>query len=117
MSSPAELTPVVVRAFNAKNFEDNSVDIGEFGVVFPNNGNVFLLLKNDTMGAVDVTIETPAVFDEDLDLDDRVVEVPAEDVLLIGVFPQRYYNDGTGKVKLTVGGANYDDVEAMAFYR
>ncbi len=92
----------------------NSELIGNDGVAFPNNGRVYLMLYNTTSGAVNVTIATPATFDTDLELDDRVVAVPGDGALLVGVFPTNLYNQANGNID--VDAANNDEIRAAAFY-
>ena len=111
------LNIVTTKSYDEKKFSEHKEAIGEGGLEFENNGNVLLLMKNTTAESITVTIETPATFDSDLDLDDREVSVPGEDTILIGPFSTRFYNDTDGNVTLTVDSADYDDVEVMGFYR
>lgn len=94
----------------------NSELIGADGVAFPNNGRVYLMLYNTTAGSIDVTIATPATFDTDLTLADRVVAVPANGASFVGVFPTNLYNQGDGNIHVDVAGADADDIRAAAFY-
>lgn len=94
----------------------NSELIGADGVSFTNNGRVFLLLYNTTAGAIDVTIETPATFDSDLEVDDRVITVPANGAMLAGVFPTHLYNQAGGAVHVDVAIGDVDEIRACAFF-
>ncbi len=76
-------------------------------VKFLNNGKQVLLFKNAT-GATDLTIQTPKQEDTDLDIDDRVITVAAEDTVLVGPFNQSLYNDATGHVNVTRSAVSVD---------
>ena len=97
----ASINPVTVRSNDPKEFGNIAESFGTGEVTFSNSGNVIVLLHNTTISPITVTIETPATFDVDLDLDDREVSVPAEDILIIGPFPARLYNDSEQVVTMT----------------
>lgn len=98
-----------------KEFEAEKTAIGADGLAVPNDGRVYLLLKNITAGIIDVTIPTPVLFDTDLSLNDRVISVPANDMVLAGPFNRNLYNQNDNVIHLDVAGADADDIEVVAF--
>lgn len=96
-----ELTPVRPLAHEEQDFEENCTDFEHGEVFFENKGNVYLIIKNGTTSSAAITVETPATFDEDLELADRVINVAQDKIVVVGPFATRYYNDSDGNVVLT----------------
>ncbi|MCP4566480.1 MAG: hypothetical protein GY841_02735 [FCB group bacterium] len=60
---------------------------------FANTGREFIEVANGSGGSINVTIATPKTVDG-LDVDDRIVAVPAGESRLIGPFPVGTYSTG-----------------------
>lgn len=114
------LSPASVKAWDEKVLSTAAAHAADFTgqeVSFSNNGNIMVLFHNVGVGgAIVVTFETPAVFDDDLDLDDRVLSIGQDEVVLVGPFSPRIYNDPDGNLTMTTV-ATEPDLEVMAFYK
>lgn len=72
------------------------------GDEFINDGKIWTHIKNGAV-ILNITFETTITVDG-LAVADLVVNVPATEEKVIGVFPTGWYNDGANKVQMT-----YDD--------
>jgi hypothetical protein len=96
-------TPVRVPAPDRLTFAEADVA----GDEFLNTGREALLLRNETLQPVNVTIATPQVVDGDLAVAERVVTIPAADVAgipetcFLGPFQRSIYSNSIGKVTFT----------------
>jgi hypothetical protein len=79
------------------------------GVSFTNSGREMLLLSNDTGGAVQVTVQTPAEVDGDLVIGERTFTIGDGEIATIGPFRRSLYNQSDGSVYVDFDG---DGVEA-----
>lgn len=97
--------------------EDEGTLLGEDGISISNNdGRTRLLLISAGSGAADVVIPTPTTYDTDLTLEDREVNVPDNQMVLIGPFSPAFYNQPDGKLHVdpkAVG--DYDSVIVVPF--
>lgn len=77
------------------------------GDEFPNDGNAFLVVKNDGASDITVTIDSqkPCSYGYDHDI---TVTVPAGGEKWIGPFPQSRFNDTSGRVQVS-----YSDVTSV----
>lgn len=66
------------------------------GHMFSNDGNIWLEVLNNDASAKTITIQTGAVEQGDLAIDDRTMVVPAGQVGYIGPFPPSPYNQVSG---------------------
>ena len=67
---------------------------------FPNDGRTKLYVRNATGSTCVVTIETPGTVDG-LAITDRTVSIVTAKEYEIGPFPQGYYSNDSGQVKVT----------------
>lgn len=111
----ALLTIASTSSATPQELSDNSATFVTEEVTFNNNGRVVLLFYNGSASPVTVTIATPFEV-EGLSLDDMTLELTAGDIVLVGPFNPRYYNDGEGVVTMTTAGEE-GEVEVMGFYR
>lgn len=65
------------------------------GNMFTNTGAEFLYVANGGIGAVIVTVATPAQV-VTLDIEDVAVTIPAGEIKMIGPFEPRYFNQKGG---------------------
>jgi len=85
-------------------------DAALLGHEYINNGNTWLHIKNGAMD-VNITIVTTGYVDNEpfvgvpLAIADRVITVPANSEMVIGIFPPSLYNDVDSKVLVL-----YDDI-------
>lgn len=61
------------------------------GNMFKNSGKEIVVVKNGGGGSINVTIPTPAQV-KGLDIEDKVVAVPAGEERILGRFEPGYYN-------------------------
>ncbi len=66
---------------------------------FANDGRTKLYVKNATGSPCTVTIDVPATVDGQA-VTDKTVSVATAKEFEIGPFPQNWYNDGAGRVKV-----------------
>lgn len=72
------------------------------GDEFANDGTKVVLVKNDSVNYLSVTITTHATLDGQA-VDDRVVQIDPGDMVLIGPFPTSIYNHPTtGRVHVEI---------------
>ena len=95
------------RAANDLTFAAATVTTGDKWV---NTGREMLLVKNDSGGSVNVTIQTPAVNDGDLAISDRVIAVGAGEIALLGPFERGLYSNPADSYKATVICSSVTDV-------
>lgn len=74
------------------------------GSYVPNDGRMFLQVKNGSGSPINVTVETPGTVDGNA-IADLVVAVPATTGdKVIGPFPPETYNQSDGTIKVTFSG-------------
>lgn len=66
---------------------------------FANDGRTKLYVKNATGSTCTVTVDVPTLVDGQA-VTDRTVSVATAKEFEIGPFPQNWYNDGAGQVKV-----------------
>ena len=67
------------------------------GEKFANTGVEKILIQNDNVASVTVTVQTPATADE-LAIADREIVIPAGEIHYLGPWPTKWYNDANGFV-------------------
>jgi len=92
----ATLTPVAP-ARAANQFAGQAAAAG--GDDFVNDGKKVLVIENDDVDSMDLTITTTKTVDGEA-VADKTITIPAGERHLIGPFPPEVYNDGDGKVAL-----------------
>jgi len=66
---------------------------------FLNDGEKLLVIENDDVDSMDLTITTTKTVDGEA-VADKVITIGAGERHLVGPFPPQVYNDGDGKVAL-----------------
>ncbi len=66
------------------------------GHMVANDGKLFIVVKNGSGGAINVTLQTPAVVEGDLAVGERIVSIPASGERWIGRLTPSTYNQATG---------------------
>lgn len=64
------------------------------GHKIPNNGKMILYVKNTNAASRTITVKTPGIVDGDLDIEERIVTVPATSERVIGPLDTGVYNMG-----------------------
>lgn len=80
------------------------------GNMFINDGKAVLLVRNDSGGAITVTVQTPQIVDGDLAVGERVITVNASTYKAIGFLNPNVYNQASG----VDAGKVYIDFSAQA---
>jgi len=71
------------------------------GDQFVNTGSQYIVVHNDSAGAVTMTVTTPALADnDDLEIEDRVITIGIGDISITGPWPRDLYNDEDRKVTM-----------------
>lgn len=109
--------PVTLRTITSagRGLIADEIAIAADGVSIANAGRTYVILHNTTAGAVNVTFETPAQFDTNLALADRVISVAANDVVIAGPFRTSLYNQAGNLIHADVAIGDINKIEIMAF--
>lgn len=88
---------------------------GSGGHSIPNDGRVFIHVKNGSGAPINATLQTPVTVDDQaaLAVSDLVVAVPASGERMIGPFPPALYNQSDGKVYLDFSAVTSVTVAAL----
>jgi hypothetical protein len=92
--------PATRAVASAPNFTDNETAATSGNNYYvPNNGKVLIVANAAT--TANVTVQTPNTVDG-LAITDLTLALADTDVRIFGPFPPAYYNDGDGRLKITV---------------
>lgn len=105
-----------VTPINRSGVLESLVAASATGDSFPNDGNVFLAVRNAGTAAITVSITTPAKI-WGVDIANLSVSVGAGETRFIGPFPEPIFNDANGRVNVTYSAVTNVSVGAFALIR